>query len=129
MSHGAERSGERPSDDADISIRGIAWAGAGLGVLIAVTFAGMYGLFDRLMTREARLSPPASPLAASYARTEPPAPRLQSDPIADLEALRAEESRLLDGYGWVDRPQGTVRISIARAMELLAEREAGGSRR
>ncbi len=129
MSSGAQRSGQRPTDDADVSIRGIVWAAAGLGALIAVTFAAMYGLFDRLMTREARISPPASPLAANYRRTEPPAPRLQSDPIADLQALRAEESQLLDGYGWVDRAQGTVRVPITRAMELLAEREAGGGRR
>ncbi len=125
MSHPIRRDGERPRDDPDISLRGILWAAAGLGALIAVTFAAMYGVFDRLMTREARLSPPASPLAADYGRTEPPAPRLQTDPVADLQALRAEERRLLDGYGWVDRAQGTVRIPIARAMELLASRQAG----
>jgi hypothetical protein len=124
MSHPIRQDGERPRDDADISLRGIVWAAAGLGALIAVTFAAMYGLFDRLMTREARLSPPASPLAAQYRRAEPPAPRLQTDPVADLQDLRAEERRLLDGYGWVDRAQGTVRIPIARAMELLASRQA-----
>jgi hypothetical protein len=126
MSYPTRQNGERPHDDPDISLRGILWAAAGLGALIAVTFAAMYGIFDRLMTREARLSPPASPLAANYRRAEPPAPRLQTDPIADLHDLRAEERRLLDGYGWVDRAQGTVRIPIARAMELLASRRAGG---
>jgi hypothetical protein len=125
MSHPIRPNGERPHDDPDISLRGILWGAAGLGALIAVTFAAMYGVFDRLMTREARLSPPASPLGADYRRAEPPAPRLQTDPIADLQDLRAEERRLLDGYGWVDRVQGTVRIPIARAMELLATRPAG----
>jgi hypothetical protein len=120
--------GERPTDDADVSIRGIVWAAAGLGLLIAVTFAAMYGLFDRLMTREARLSPPASPLAERYRRAEPPPPRLQREPIADLRALRAEESRLLETYGWGDRAQGTVRIPIERAMELLAARQTARSR-
>lgn len=129
MSYTAQQSGKRPgSEGGDVSIRGILLAAAGLGVLIAVTFTTMYGLFDQLMTREARLSPPSSPLAEGHRRAEPPPPRLQTDPIADLQALRAEESRLLGSYGWADRAQGTVRIPIERAMELLAARESAGRR-
>jgi hypothetical protein len=109
----------------DVSIRAIAWAAAGLVALIVVTLATMYGLLDRLAAREARRSPPASPLAADYRPTAPPEPRLQERPIADLEALRAEEARLLGTYGWVDREQRTVRIPIERAMDLLADRAAG----
>src|SRR5512134_1148075 len=99
MSHTQQPRGESPeADNADVNIRGILWAAVGLGTLIAVTFATMYGLFDHLMTREARLSPPSSPLAEDHRRTTPPAPRLQTHPIADLQALRAEESRLLGSY-------------------------------
>ena len=128
MSRTLHRREELPeADNADVNIRGIVWAALGLGALIAVTFTTMYGLFDHLMTREARLSPPSSPLAEDR-RAMPPAPRLQTDPIADLETLRAEESRLLGSYGWVDRAQGTVRIPIERAMELLAARQAAGRR-
>jgi hypothetical protein len=106
----------------DVSIRGVLWATAGLALLIAVTFVAMYGADRYLGAREARRSPQASPLAATYGRTAPPHPRLQADPIGDLDALRAEESRLLESYGWIDRDRGTVRIPIARAMALLVAR-------
>jgi hypothetical protein len=48
---------------------------------------------------------------------------LQTAPVQDLQALRASEQSTLDGYGWVDRPAGVVRIPIARAMELLVQRQ------
>lgn len=52
----------------------------------------------------------------------PPEPRLQSSPRADMERMLAEDRALLDGYGWVDRQGGVVRIPIERAMNLVAER-------
>ena len=67
-------------------------------------------------------NPPASPLAASYGRTEPPAPRLQVDPALDIYDHRKAEQAVLTTYGWVDKGAGVVRIPIARAMSLLAER-------
>jgi len=116
----------------DVSFRAIVWGTIGVGILIGFTVAAMYGLLAFFAQREARLSPPASPLARTYGRHEPPAPRLQTHPIRDLEALRAEESRLLDGYAWVDREGGTVRIPIERAMDLMvmrANRPAGAAGR
>lgn len=106
----------------DVSFRAIVGGAIGLGILIVFTVATMFGLLDFFANREARLSPPASPLASSYAPKQPPEPRLQAHPIRDLETLRASESRLLDGYGWVDRATGTVRIPIERAMELVVTR-------
>jgi hypothetical protein len=51
-----------------------------------------------------------------------PAPNLQINPHDDLLALRAREETELNGYGWVDRSNGIVRIPIERAMDLLLER-------
>jgi hypothetical protein len=79
----------------------------------------MWPLVGYYARREARQSPPASPLAASAPR-EPPEPRLQANPAADLAALRASEEARLHGYAWVDRAAGRVRIPIERAMALLA---------
>ena len=68
------------------------------------------------------LAPPP-PMAASLdPHRVPPAPRLQTLPTQDLDAARAEEDRTLTSYGWVDEHAGTVRIPIAEAMRLLAER-------
>lgn len=48
----------------------------------------------------------------------PPEPRLQLSPRKDMEDMRAQEDRILNSYGWVDRARGRVRLPIARAMEL-----------
>ena len=57
---------------------------------------------------------------------QPPAPRLQIDPHADLAALRAPKHARLSSYGWIDRPSGIVRLPIERAMQLTAERGLAG---
>jgi hypothetical protein len=56
----------------------------------------------------------------------PPEPRLQVSPTADLLALRRSEDARLSSYGWGDRTAGIVRIPIARAIELSAERGLPG---
>jgi len=104
----------------------VKWGGGVLG-LVVFTVAAMWLLLLHLETSEKRHSEPASPLA-SYGPQEPPQPRLQTNPHADLEGLRASERAQLEGYGWVDRDAGTVHIPIDRAMSLLAQRRGGGSR-
>jgi len=51
----------------------------------------------------------------------PPEPRLQASPPLALEKLREREEALLHSYGWVDKPEGVVRIPIERAIALVAE--------
>jgi|SRR5271157_434621 len=53
---------------------------------------------------------------------QPPEPRLEETPVEDLRRFREVEERQLNGYGWIDREHGVVRIPIARAMDLLAQR-------
>ncbi len=50
-------------------------------------------------------------------QTEPPFPRLQANPIAELGALQAAQNRLLLGYATLDAD--TARIPIDRAMALV----------
>ena len=57
---------------------------------------------------------------------QPPTPRLQVDPKADLERLRAEENARLDGYGWIDRDRQIARIPVERAIDLVARRGLPG---
>jgi|SRR5918996_219002 hypothetical protein len=54
--------------------------------------------------------------------TEFPKPRLEVRASADLTKLRAAEEADLNSYGWVDQRQGTVRVPIDRAMQLILER-------
>lgn len=106
----------------DITPRPIVFAGLGLVVVVVALAVLMRVLFGFFAVRESTESSPGSPLAGSYGRSEPPAPRLQARPILDLQALRAEEAAALQSYGWIDRDRGIVRIPIERAMALLTAR-------
>jgi hypothetical protein len=50
-------------------------------------------------------------------------PRLQPNQTADLAQMRAHEEAVLQSYGWVDRPSGTIHIPIERAMQLTLQRK------
>lgn len=106
----------------DINLKPVVISGIGLLLILVVTMVLMFGLFDVMKYQEARMSPPANPLAAADGQRVPPAPRLQAHPLKDLDELRKAEHELLTTYAWKDQNAGVVRIPIARAMELLAQR-------
>ncbi|MBY0278373.1 hypothetical protein K2Z84_23840 [Candidatus Binatia bacterium] len=113
----------RAGHEADAVRSRLLW-GAGI-VFIVLTFIGVIAVavLRPLMIRSQEKDyPPPSPLAASYGRTEPPAPRLQVDPALDIYDHRKAEQQVLTSYGWVDQKSGVVRIPIERAMGLLVER-------
>ena len=105
----------------DVTIRPIVLALLG-GTAVALIFIGlMWVLLDFSSERQALQSPAANPLAATFARKEPPEPRLQTHPLTDLAGLRQHENELLHGYGWADKNAGVVRIPIDKAKELIAK--------
>jgi hypothetical protein len=106
----------------DLVLRPVVVAGIGLLLVLVLAAAAMFGLYRLLAYQEARLSPPANPLAAAEGPRVPPNPRLQVHPLKDLQQLRAEETERLTTYGWVDQGAGTVHIPIDRAIDLLAAR-------
>jgi hypothetical protein len=57
---------------------------------------------------------------------EPPQPRLQTDPAADLARFRAKEARELDSYYWIDKQKGIVHIPIAQAIKEIAAKGIPG---
>jgi len=57
---------------------------------------------------------------------EPPAPRLQLDPAADLATYRARERGRLESVGWVDRAHAVAHIPIEEAMREAAEQGIEG---
>ena len=125
--HRAAQRGENPAgvaghEERDVTFRPIVWAGVGMAVVVALVFALVRWTFVSDLAHDAAQSPPANPLTSSYGRQLPPEPRLQTHPIRDLRDLRTAEDAVLNSYGWVDRRAGIVRIPIARAMELLAQR-------
>jgi hypothetical protein len=82
----------------------------------------MWGMFVVFDVFDRRGAPPPPPMPEARSQPAPPDPRLQPAPPEDMSAMRAEEDRLLLHAGWIDRSQGTVRVPIAVAMDVLAER-------
>ena len=77
--------------------------------------------FDRFLTRTApSYEEPRSPLADMHRL--PPEPRIQVVAALDLIRMRDVENVTLNNYAWVDEAAGKVRIPIARAMAILAEK-------
>ena len=95
---------------------------ASIAVLLG-SWAFFRFLEARTRTAEARPSPVEAEQPRTAEQKLPPEPRLEIDPLAALARLSAAEDARLTTYGWVDKPAGVVRIPIARAMELMVERE------
>jgi hypothetical protein len=109
-------------EERDVAVRPIAWTLVGLIGIVLTVFVFIQVLLNVLAGVQSRRSAAPSPLAGAYGMKEPPAPRLQTDPVDDLRALRARDQALLSGYAWVDRDAGVVRIPIERAKDVLAQR-------
>lgn len=105
----------------DVKVSFLAYVVAGL-FLIMLAGMGVSWWVESREAKEARAQAvPLPPVAASLP-AQPPEPRLQVSPAADLAHIRAEEEALLNRYEWIDPKGGLVRIPIDRAMELVAAR-------
>ena len=62
----------------------------------------------------------------SRERVLPSEPRLQAMPKVEMKDFRLMEKQKIEGYAWVDRQKGVVRIPVEKAMALVAERGASG---
>lgn len=90
-------------------------------VVIAVSAVAMWGLMQLLLGYERSKDPAPLPMAVQGDR-QPPAPRLQLNEPLDLQTYRSTVDGQVNGYGWVDKANGVVRIPVSKAMELIAKR-------
>jgi hypothetical protein len=102
----------------DINVWAIGKFGFALIAIITISLVLLVGLFKYFQTRDQ-----ANPTAV---RVDPvklfPEPRLERSPVPELKAVRAEEDRLLNSYGWVDPQKNVVRVPIDVAIDLLAKK-------
>jgi hypothetical protein len=70
---------------------------------------------------------PTTPSDVSRTLTvEPPQPRLQTNPSADLAQFSADEDERLNSYYWIDKEKGIVHIPIEQAMKEIADEGIDG---
>jgi hypothetical protein len=119
--HGSTPPGDRGYEASDVRVGFMARVVIGLFLLMLIGMSVSLW-FQAAETRSFKASDlPPSPLAATLP-AQPPEPRLQVRPAADLAKVRAEEEAALDSYAWIDAQSGLVRIPVDRAIELVAER-------
>jgi hypothetical protein len=88
---------------------------------VAIVYAGILALLVICCFVLIAAYPTSLPDADRSLRIEPPGPRLQTNPGADLARFRADEQKRLDTYYWIDRQQGTVHIPIGEAMKKVVQ--------
>ena len=104
----------------DLDPRLVIFVGAGLLVTVLAVMTLTYLIFDYVTDRYSSRQPAASSLAHTRAPT--PEPHLGINAPEELRRLRATENTTLNSYAWVDKENGTVRIPIERAIEVLAKK-------
>jgi len=111
---------EHEHTDANVSmiVQFALWLAAS-AVVVHILVWFMFVLFVDL--RE-RTGPAEFPLASEQGARLPAGPRLQAKPANEIYDFHQQETAALDGYSWVDKGAGTVRIPIAEAMRLTLER-------
>src|ERR1700676_3539459 len=104
--HGEHGVGDNPQvsfERRDVDIVQITGFGIGLLIAFMVSVAAMWALFEYFAGREDKVNPANPPAMMSEKQTEPPAPRLQPEPVRELNQMHANEEMLLMSYGWVDQ--------------------------
>ncbi len=119
--------GYEPTDMSTRAVYGFFIALAVAGVLVILA---MWGLFQFMGKEDLAAHPTAGAISTTKEELAPmggdpavkfPAPRLQPDPVADLNKFRAREEEILNSYGWVDEANGKVHIPIEQAIDVLAK--------
>jgi hypothetical protein len=104
-------------ETSDVNVWAIGKFGIGMVAICLISIILLLGLFEFFQSQEE-----TNVVTAVQPRQIFPQPQLQQQPVLDLKAIRAEEDLVLNSYAWVDRQKGIVRIPIAQAIDLLAQR-------
>jgi len=122
VTHAPEHGSDPAGYDRDVNLRAVVWTAVYLAGGVIIICAFMWWLFLGLRRLERQEDPAPPPLAEEARPPLPPEPRLQSSPDEDMRALRAREDRALHEPAWIDQGQGTVRLPIDLAMDVIARR-------
>ena len=107
-------------EERDANPRSVFRFGVGLAVATIAVGAAMAVMLWILTKSGERAGREISPAVSASLHRVPPEPRLEPRPLLPLARLRAEESRRLETYGWVDEKVGVVHIPIENAIDAVA---------
>jgi hypothetical protein len=115
-------------DRTDLSATGVLGFLVGLAIVMLLIHIVLWGMYRYLDHYQASVQPRVNPLQTVHDTRrlqDPvgqfPSPRLQADPVLDLERYRAQQDYLLSTYGQSSATGGGSRIPIERAMDLLVQ--------
>ncbi len=119
---------ETAYDRTDLSARGIVIFMVGLALTIMFIHLITWGLLRYFSTHQLVVPPRNAAIVTPAGQTGPrgdpmlrfPSPRLQPDPVADLNKFRAGEEQQLNSYGWVSQEDGVAHIPIEQAIDILS---------
>ena len=103
-------------EGADLHIRNVVKVAALLGITLVAAILILTLFFQLMEKTYPKRTSEAAPVVAES--DLPPLPRLQTNPLRDLQKVRAVENSHLDRYAWIDREHGIAQIPIDRAMVL-----------
>jgi hypothetical protein len=103
-------------EGADLHIRNVVRVAALLAATLVTSILILMLFFRHMEKRYPNRSSEAAPVVTESEL--PPLPRLQTNPLRDLQAVRAVEDSHLDRYSWIDQGRGIAQIPIDRAMVL-----------
>ncbi|MCC6456967.1 MAG: hypothetical protein IT328_18570 [Caldilineaceae bacterium] len=103
----------------DVNVRAILWFAGGLLVVLIIVQVLLFWMVRSWSGRPLSIEPQLAPSNATPVPVQ--GPGLDANPEAELDTLLGGEAERLNGYGWIDREGGVVRIPIERAMSLLVE--------
>jgi len=114
-------------DKTDLSSRGVMGFLIGLAITVVLIHLVLWGAYKYMSRSEIRPAPTENPIRTSNQQMQRaggdpqvqfPAPRLQADPVADMNRFRVREDEHLSTYG--PAGEGRARIPIEQAMEIVA---------
>ncbi|HKV09450.1 MAG TPA: hypothetical protein VJ725_15005 [Thermoanaerobaculia bacterium] len=109
--------------DREIDVKGIVKAAVALLVVAVVVHFLIWGLLRGFNKMDDRRDVRLSPIEIASPQPEkPPGPQLQTTPEQDLRLMREEEDRLIGRAGWVNQQQGTMRVPVDVAIDVIAAR-------
>jgi hypothetical protein len=143
--HNAHSSGHGGYERTDIGVATVVYFLIGLAVAVGLTYFMVDGFYRVLDRRFNATQTPVSPLVTNapvdtrhlpseyrtdsegrdyekYLEKRFPQPQLETDEQTELNRIRLREEDTLSTYDYVDKSDGTVRIPIDRAMELIVQR-------